>query len=362
MGCFYHCRVGSLFLILFPHFLFKFSDADDILCLSMTGRWIFGQTVMCVPIFCGPAPNISHATLVESGRNVTSQAIYTCDEGYVLKSAASSRTCNKDGNWSQEDVVCEPARCAPPVAPTNGEIHRDRRHRDLYDHGDTVTYSCQGGNTMLPATSHGKRSTTSVMTCEDGNWTLADPNARCISCDDPPDVAHATWELPSSETAVRVFYSCESGYNFSAGGGNSLTCSETTGVWLQGDVVRCEPIDCGEPPSTGNVTFTIISGTKYNDSVTYSCKSGYVKVDGGFERQSFIIISINLLIIIIIYLEFCRHDRNSEFRSSFGETRFHDHLRDHSKPFEVERNSSIAMHRARRYPVQCTKSLICLSI
>ena len=164
-----------------------FTDSTTYICSPFTNTCVIDEDILitCVGISCGPAPNVSHATVAESGRNFPGQATYTCDAGYVLTSAASTRTCSQDGNWSLEDVVCDPVTCDTPTAPSHAKISLDVAQQERYNHGDSVTYSCQAGHVILPALSWGLRNTTGVITCEDGIWTITEPNALRIPCDFP---------------------------------------------------------------------------------------------------------------------------------------------------------------------------------
>ena len=184
--------------------------------------------------------------------------------------------------WSTEGVVCEPTTCDAPTAPNHAVINTDAASPAIYNSQEIVTYSCKDDHVMLPASSTGTRITTGVMTCDDGNWSIVEPDIQCIACNAPPDVPHATWVL-TAESPAQAVYSCKPGYNFTTDSRDTLTCIESTEAWSEDVLVRCEPVDCGEPPSPGNGTFST-TGTKYRDTATYTCNDGFENVGGDIER------------------------------------------------------------------------------
>ncbi|GFR73476.1 sushi, von Willebrand factor type A, EGF and pentraxin domain-containing protein 1-like [Elysia marginata] len=251
-------------------------------CSKLLRSWN-GETSECVGISCGPAPDVSHATTVESGRRYPSNVLYTCNEGFVLSSPASSRTCEQDGNWSVEEVVCESVTCGIPSTPSYTVLSEENGTlpREEYHHGDNVTFLCEEDSYMIHVSQPVPAMIEAgVMTCLNGNWTTNGNIARCIPCNAPPDVPHATWDIQDEHLAMAV-YSCEPGYN--ATGATRMTCIENTRAWHVDKEVHCDLVDCGEPPSPGNGTLST-PGTKYNDTVTYSCSFGYIMVGGNLER------------------------------------------------------------------------------
>ncbi|GFR98083.1 sushi, von Willebrand factor type A, EGF and pentraxin domain-containing protein 1-like [Elysia marginata] len=243
-----------------------------------------GDGIRCVGVPCGAAPSVHHATVAESGRHFPAQASYTCEDGYVLTSAVSVRTCNEDGNWTTEDVTCDRPTCGMPTIPDHAVVSQGVKLQESYKHGDSVAYLCEDGHVTAPASSDDIwRWKNGNLTCLEGNWTMAEPNALCIACNIPPDVPHATWEI-AKEKPFRVVYTCGTGYNSTADSDNTITCLETLWAWSGIGDIRCDLVDCGEPPAPGNGTVST-SGTKYNDTATYSCDYGHKAASGNSERQ-----------------------------------------------------------------------------
>ncbi|GFO27602.1 sushi/von Willebrand factor type a/egf/pentraxin domain-containing 1 [Plakobranchus ocellatus] len=92
------------------------SDATERQCMPGLNTWS-NQSISCSGVECGAAPEVSHATVAGTDRRFPAQITYTCNRGYSLTSSASTRTCNQDGSWSSENVICEPVVCDPPTLP-----------------------------------------------------------------------------------------------------------------------------------------------------------------------------------------------------------------------------------------------------
>ncbi|GFO28879.1 sushi, von Willebrand factor type a, egf and pentraxin domain-containing protein 1 [Plakobranchus ocellatus] len=261
------------------------SHATERLCMPDANMWSKDK-IICIGVECGAAPNVSHATVTGTDYRYPSQVTYTCDLGYSLRSSASTRTCKQDGSWSQEDVMCEPVVCDPPTLPAFTVLSPDAVNSlTSYVHGDSVTFSCQDNHISIPASSESLKNTSIFVTCDEGNWTMKDrrePSLFCIACNVPPNVNHSTWEIPT-ERPVKVQYTCESGYVFPAKNTDNLTCMENTRSWSGFGDVHCEPVDCGEPQTAANATFTK-TGSRYKDTVGYNCSLGYRGVSGDQQR------------------------------------------------------------------------------
>ncbi|GFR58360.1 sushi, von Willebrand factor type A, EGF and pentraxin domain-containing protein 1 [Elysia marginata] len=265
-----------------------FSSSTKLLCDLRNNIWRFDgdNNIKCVGISCGAAPSVNHSIVVESGRNFPAQASYTCDAGYMLSSSVSIKTCNEDGSWSTDDVTCDRAMCSTPTPPRYAVLSQGVTLQERYDHGDNVTFICQDGHLAAPASSlDSPRMSNGNLTCLDGNWTIIEPDVLCIACNIPPVVTYATWEIPK-EQPTRVVYTCDAGYNITRDNINTLDCLETEspGVWFGNGEVRCERVDCGNPPLTDNGTVST-EGTKYNDTATYTCNFGYRAAAGDSERK-----------------------------------------------------------------------------
>ena len=61
----------------------------------------------CVAISCGPPPDINNADLFVVTLEYLSTANYTCVKGYNMTGGSDVRTCREDGEWDDEDLICE---------------------------------------------------------------------------------------------------------------------------------------------------------------------------------------------------------------------------------------------------------------
>ena len=58
-------------------------------------------------------------------------------------------------------------------------------------------------------------------------------------------------------------------------------------TWTVDEQVRCDPVDCGDPPPTAHGTVST-TGTKLNDTATYSCDFGHRVESGDLERYLYL--------------------------------------------------------------------------
>ncbi|XP_067655456.1 uncharacterized protein [Haliotis asinina] len=97
-----------------------------------------------------------------------------------------------------------------------------------------------------------------------------------IDCGSPPNVALASFTLPSTKFQSTVEYTCDEGH-VQTDGNNSTTCL-FSGVWTE-VTLTCMEIDCGQPPTFVELD-VIVTSTSYNATATYMCTEGY-NVSGG---------------------------------------------------------------------------------
>ena len=111
------------------------------------------------------------------------------------------------------------ADCSDPGAPADGS------REGTFDDGDVVTFSCDGGFSLVGA---------SAITCVNGNWTNEVP-ACFANCADPgaPSFGFQVGISDFLHTDT-VTFSCNEGYTLV--GASELTCQ--AGVW-DGDLPVC---------------------------------------------------------------------------------------------------------------------------
>ena len=57
-------------------------------------------------LLCPALVNITHGHVLVSGFTPGSTAMYSCEIGYTLN-GTGSRTCQENGEWSEQEPICE---------------------------------------------------------------------------------------------------------------------------------------------------------------------------------------------------------------------------------------------------------------
>jgi hypothetical protein len=225
-----------------------------------SGIWS-GRPPSCIPIVCPPiyAPNKGNFSL--SDRTCyRSEAVYTCNDGYVLSGGDMIRTCQSTMLWSGKEPCCvrETVECPVLTGILSGTVEVE----EPLEPGAVATYSCSSGHSL----DGGSRERVCL---EGGVWSGTEP--RCV-----PDVipmcevifapAFGGVSVTGRELGGTAEYSCNPGYIRS--GDRTRTCL-SPGMW-SGNAPTCEPVDCGVlfPPANGIV---VVGTTTLGSVATYSC-------------------------------------------------------------------------------------------
>ncbi|XP_013405292.1 sushi, von Willebrand factor type A, EGF and pentraxin domain-containing protein 1 isoform X2 [Lingula anatina] len=245
------------------------------------GAWIGYMPINCQQI-CQKPPTVANA--VVSGAPLTAANIfqddtvtYSCKTGYAQNGGSAIRTCT-NGAWKGSDIVCLQI-CQKPPTVANAVVSGTPLTAANIFQDDTVTYSCKTG--------YAPNGGSAVRTCTNGAWEGKDIVCQRI-CQKPPTVANAVVS-GAPLTAANIFqddtvtYTCKTGY---AQNGGSAVRTCTNGAWKGSDIV-CQQI-CQKPPTVANA---IVSGAPLSaanifqdDTVTYSCKTGYAPKGGSAVR------------------------------------------------------------------------------
>ena len=183
---------------------------------------------------------------------------FSCDEGYQL-GGAKTLTCKDGDKWDGEFPFCDKVSCGLPK-PLNNAV----MYGESYEFEDVIEYRCNRGYDLAGE---------STVTCRsDGTWTTLKAKCIRVSCGQPPTVEHSA--VVQGETfnfEDVVVYKCDAGYEVT--GHNLLECGPD-GKW-SGPTPSCEMVTCGKPPVISNAT-TIVSKTTYGSKARYVCNKGYI--------------------------------------------------------------------------------------
>ncbi|CAH1252783.1 CSMD3 [Branchiostoma lanceolatum] len=214
----------------------------------------------CSPVLTAPA----NGALSTTARTYQTVVTTTCDAGYVLNGAPST-TCQADGTWSNLVPTCTRRQCSVLAAPANGARAPPT---GATSYQDTVTFSCDTGYTLTGASSR---------TCQaDGTWSATSPTCTPRPC--PTLTAPTNGQLsPAGPHAYpnQVTFTCNSGYVLN---GAATTTCQTDGTWSNPVVPTCTRRQC-LPALTApaNGARTPATGANlYQDAVSFTCDSGYV--------------------------------------------------------------------------------------
>ncbi|XP_075416413.1 sushi, von Willebrand factor type A, EGF and pentraxin domain-containing protein 1 isoform X2 [Tenrec ecaudatus] len=227
------------------------------------GSWSHLAPV-CELVKCSSPPNIDHGNYLLSGLTYLSTATYLCEKGYSLQ-GPSVIECTASGTWDSLPPACHLVFCGEPPAIRDAVI--TGRNFTL---GNIVTYTCKEGYILAGPDS--------IECLANGEWSGSNQQCLAVSCDEPPDVEHA-----SPETAHRLFgdiafYYCSDGYGLAD---NSQLLCNAQGKWVppEGQAIpRCVAHFCEKPPSVAYGILESVSKEKFaaGSIVSFKCMEGFV--------------------------------------------------------------------------------------
>ncbi|XP_064629688.1 sushi, von Willebrand factor type A, EGF and pentraxin domain-containing protein 1-like isoform X2 [Lineus longissimus] len=233
-----------------------------------TGRWT-GTMPVCERVSCNVATAVPY-TKKESPKDATLGDVtkYQCISGYRRLKGDHEKVCQENSTWSGENLICKRVPCPTPlVLPKSTMIP----NKTSYVFEDFIRYSCHPGFEKI----HGD----SNRNCQaDGKWSGIPPFCQVTGCLEPaefPGVVRltntSTWSTDSS-----VSFACDTGFT-NISGDADRTCLKN-GSW-SGSPLVCKEIVCPclEPPRAAlmNVTNYLLGGV-----ASFECLPGYV-LSGG---------------------------------------------------------------------------------
>ncbi|XP_055973137.1 sushi, von Willebrand factor type A, EGF and pentraxin domain-containing protein 1 [Sorex fumeus] len=231
-------------------------------CLA-SGSWSHSPP-KCVVVTCSNPESIENGKYLLNGLAYLSTASYSCDSGYSLQ-GPSVLECSATGSWDRAPPTCHLVFCGEPPAIKDAVLSGSN-----FTFGNKVTYICKEGYTLAgPDT---------IECLANGKWSGSSQQCLAVSCDEPPNVDHA-----SPETAHRLFgdiafYYCSDGYSLAD---NSRLFCNSQGKWVppEGQTMpRCIAHFCENPPSVSYSILESVNKAKFaiGSVVSFKCMDGFI--------------------------------------------------------------------------------------
>ncbi|XP_065195313.1 sushi, von Willebrand factor type A, EGF and pentraxin domain-containing protein 1-like [Sycon ciliatum] len=233
------------------------------------GNWS-SQAPTCKVVPCLSDPGTPQNGLKRPHTSVyLSVVTYACSKDYNLI-GSSSRTCMEDGAWSPKLPKCEIKKCIDLGVPQNG-----RRVLEGLAIRSKVAHFCDVGYTIIGS---------AFSTCyENQTWSTPLPTCRIVDCADPGTPADGSRTLTNGfvyDSSVR--YHCKPGLKLT--GSEVARCTEN-GKWTYATPPKCKPITCVDPGTPMNGS-RMLEGLAYNNTVTFSCGTGFNLTGAAVRRCS----------------------------------------------------------------------------
>ncbi|XP_027385859.1 CUB and sushi domain-containing protein 1-like [Bos indicus x Bos taurus] len=181
---------------------YQLQGSAERTCL-LNGSWS-GLQPVCEAVSCGNPGTPTHGKIVSSdGVLFSSSVVYACWDGYRT-SGLTTRHCTANGTWTGTAPDCTLISCGDPGTLANGiQFGTD------FTFNKTVSYQCNPGYTMEPATSPTIRCT------KDSTWNHSKPTCKAVTCGQPPLVQEGKVEGTDFHWGASISYSCAHGFQLS---------------------------------------------------------------------------------------------------------------------------------------------------
>uniref|UniRef100_A0A8C4N059 Sushi, von Willebrand factor type A, EGF and pentraxin domain-containing protein 1 n=1 Tax=Equus asinus asinus TaxID=83772 RepID=A0A8C4N059_EQUAS len=274
-------------------------------CLNTNGSYVCscippytGDGKKCAePVKCKPPGNPENGHSSGEIYTVGAEVTFSCEEGHHLQ-GPSVIECSASGSWDRAPPTCHLVFCGEPPAIKDAVITgKPGKGRNI---GSGCSLTADMGfseHSIKFPSSQSQRELYALLlflSFQSHSYTLAGPdtieclasgewsgsNQQClaVSCDEPPNVEHA-----SPETAHRLFgdiafYYCSDGYSLAD---NSQLICNAQGKWVppEGQAVpRCIAHFCEKPPSVSYSILESVSKAKFaaGSVVSFKCMEGFV--------------------------------------------------------------------------------------
>ncbi|XP_053321831.1 sushi, von Willebrand factor type A, EGF and pentraxin domain-containing protein 1 [Spea bombifrons] len=235
---------------------------EETVCLA-NGFWS-KDVPSCESVTCPKPKEIDNGTFKLSGITFKSTVSYTCNTGYSLQ-GPSTLICEASGRWNEEAPSCQLVSCGPPLHVRDAVMTGED-----FTFANSVTYKCKEGYTLVgPET---------ISCLSTGKWSENTPQCMAVSCDEPPNVDHA-----SSHSAHRLYgdiayYYCSDGYSMAD---NSKMLCNAQGKWVpphDKEAPHCIADFCEKPSAVAYSILESLNKAKFvsGTTVTFKCMEGFV--------------------------------------------------------------------------------------
>ncbi|XP_055886163.1 sushi, von Willebrand factor type A, EGF and pentraxin domain-containing protein 1-like [Biomphalaria glabrata] len=247
---------------------YHLNGSGKIACNHL-GQWSADEPTSCVPMLCGPPPEIPQSTYEGSIFSFNHSVTYRCNPGYDLIGIPTSY-CDADGAWSSIGFHCQQQQCTEILAiPDNGEIVGDSDGPFVV--GSTVSFVCLNGYSLVGQ---------STLRCTDsGQWSSQPP-----LCQNTIDFCKETLTMdntkpppPGKLIGSQTVLECVPGY---VANGDLTSVCQSDGSWTL-PTGRCERAFCGKPVVENALNVKLIGQNYYyGDTVVFICRYGLMPVNG----------------------------------------------------------------------------------
>ncbi|MEJ1282873.1 sushi von Willebrand factor type A EGF and pentraxin domain containing 1 [Cricetulus griseus] len=235
---------------------------EESTCLA-SGSWSHSSPV-CQLVKCSSPESINNGKYILSGLTYLSIASYSCENGYSLQ-GPSLIECTASGSWDRAPPTCHLVSCGEPPVLKDAVITGSN-----FTFGNMVTYTCKEGFTLAGSDT--------IVCLANGKWNSSNHQCLAVSCDEPPNVDHASPETAHRLFGDTAFYYCADGYSLAD---NSQLICNAQGKWVppEGQAVpRCIAHFCEKPPSVSYSILESVSKAKFatGSVVSFKCLEGFV--------------------------------------------------------------------------------------
>ncbi|XP_062573394.1 sushi, von Willebrand factor type A, EGF and pentraxin domain-containing protein 1-like [Saccostrea cucullata] len=258
---------------------FVLSEVVVLTCL-VTGSWN-GTSPDCFPILCPETVTPPNATLMGLNTEVNGTVQYSCLPGFYNSAGNLSRTCMLDGQWSGDPPVCSEILCPSLTPPPNGGLIQDTSI------GGTAKYSCNpgfqfaGGNSYLTCQDDGTWSGDPILCIEILCPAIKNPENGKVTLLKNISMTN-TW-VSGVPVNTSASFSCNPGYYIAASESIFERTCLINGSW-DGAPFSCSEILCPELVEEPNTTITHMDRS-INGTVNYKCNKGYILANGSLQRK-----------------------------------------------------------------------------